>query len=43
MISLYNINHDEEDPFDGIGFDDLDIHLIEEAPLHMWREDLDSW
>lgn len=37
VIGLFHILRDTEDPFDGFGIDDLDIHMIEEAPLHMWK------
>jgi hypothetical protein len=37
VIGLFQVIHDTDDPFDGFGIDDLDIHMIEEAPLHMWR------
>jgi len=39
VTSLYEIVFDAEDPFDGLGFDDLDTSYIEEAPLHMWKEE----
>jgi hypothetical protein len=35
LITLYHIIHDNEDPFDNLGWDDLNFHLIEEAPLHI--------
>lgn len=37
VAGLYQVLHDTEDPFDGFGIDDLDVHMIEEAPLHMWK------
>eukprot|EP01126_Amoeba_proteus_P006656 TRINITY_DN12323_c0_g1_i4.p1 TRINITY_DN12323_c0_g1~~TRINITY_DN12323_c0_g1_i4.p1 ORF type:complete len:252 (+),score=37.26 TRINITY_DN12323_c0_g1_i4:736-1491(+) len=40
---LYSIVFESEDPFDGLGFDDLDNSYIEEAPLHMWKEPKNSW
>jgi len=37
LISLQHIIHDNEDPFDNLGWDDLNFQLIEEAPLHTWK------
>lgn len=37
VVGLFHVLRDTEDPFDGFGIDDLNVHMIEEAPLHMWK------
>jgi hypothetical protein len=33
---LYGIQTDQEDPFDGVGVDDLNMQVLEEISLYMW-------